>query len=39
LVILHVSMILFYFFWKKENLARAMVTGWKWVKVDPDEPS
>jgi cytochrome b len=39
LVSLHVSMILFYLIWKKENLARAMVTGWKWVKVDPDEPS
>ena len=32
LVILHVSAILFYLVWKKENLIKPMITGWKWVK-------
>lgn len=32
LVILHVSTILFYLVWKKENLIKPMITGWKWVK-------
>lgn len=32
MVILHVSVILFYLFWKKENLIKPMINGWKWVK-------
>jgi len=36
LVVLHVSAILFYLIWKKENLVTAMITGWKWVKRDND---
>ncbi len=34
LVILHLSAIVFYFVWKRENLVGAMITGWKWVKRD-----
>jgi cytochrome b len=34
LVILHVGVVLFYLFWKRENLIRAMLTGNK--TVDPD---
>lgn len=29
---LHVAAILFYLLWKKENLIKPMITGWKWVK-------
>ncbi len=29
---LHVSAVLFYYIWKKENLIKPMITGWKWVK-------
>jgi cytochrome b len=32
IVILHVSAILFYLLWKKENLVKPMITGLKWVK-------
>ncbi len=32
LVGLHLSAILFYWLWKKENLTTPMITGWKWVK-------
>ena len=32
LVGLHLSAILFYLIWKRENLVSAMITGWKWVK-------
>ncbi len=32
LVGLHISAILYYLIWKKENLTRAMITGWKLVK-------
>ena len=32
IVVLHVSAILFYLLWKKENLIKPMITGWKWVK-------
>lgn len=32
LVALHVVAILFYWLWKKENLVKPMITGWKWVK-------
>lgn len=39
LVVLHVSAILFYLIWKNENLIKPMITGWKWVKRDSDNPS
>ena len=32
LVALHLFAILFYLLWKKENLIKPMITGWKWVK-------
>lgn len=32
LVITHVAAILFYLLWKKENLIKPMINGWKWVK-------
>ena len=32
LVGLHVAAIFYYLIWKKENLIRPMITGWKWVK-------
>ena len=32
MVILHVSIVVFYLLWKKENLVKPMITGWKWVK-------
>ena len=32
LVALHLSAILFYLIWKKENLIKPMITGWKLVK-------
>lgn len=32
LILLHVLAILFYYFWKRENLIRPMITGWKWVR-------
>ena len=38
LVAIHVSVILFYLLWKKENLVSAMLTGWKWVWVESGEP-
>ncbi|MDO5706263.1 MAG: cytochrome b/b6 domain-containing protein [Paracoccus sp. (in: a-proteobacteria)] len=31
LVLLHVAVILFYRFWKRENLIKPMITGWKRV--------
>jgi len=34
LVVLHVAAILFYLLWKKENLIKPMITGWKWVRRD-----
>ncbi len=34
LVILHLVAILFYLLWKKENLIKPMINGWKWVKRD-----
>jgi cytochrome b len=36
LVVLHVGAILFYLLWKKENLVKPMISGWKWVKRDTD---
>ncbi|HKJ94537.1 MAG TPA: cytochrome b/b6 domain-containing protein [Gammaproteobacteria bacterium] len=32
LVILHVAAIAFYWAWKRENLVKPMITGWKWVR-------
>ena len=32
LVALHVGAVLFYLVWKRENLIKPMITGWKWVK-------
>lgn len=34
LVVLHVAAILFYWIWKRENLTRPMITGWKWVRQE-----
>ena len=34
-VVLHVAAIFFYLLWKKENLIRPMITGWKWIKTTP----
>lgn len=31
MVLIHVGIILFYRFWKHENLIRPMITGWKWI--------
>jgi len=33
LVGLHLFAILFYLLWKKENLIKPMISGWKWVKI------
>ena len=33
-VALHVAAIAFYLLWKKENLVKPMITGWKWVKSE-----
>ena len=35
--ILHVVAVFYYWIWKKENLIRPMITGWKWVRNPPDE--
>ena len=32
LVVLHVAAIVFYLLWKRENLVRPMITGWKQVR-------
>jgi cytochrome b len=37
LVILHFAAIIFYRFWKRENLVKPMITGWKWVRVETSE--
>lgn len=37
LVVLHVVAILFYLLWKKENLIKPMINGWKWVKRDQSD--
>jgi len=39
LVVLHVGAILFYLLWKKENLVKPMITGWKWVKRNSGKQS
>lgn len=35
LVILHIAAILFYLVWKRENLIKPMIDGWKWVRREP----
>ena len=37
LVVLHVGAILFYKTWKREDLVRPMITGWKAVRQNPDQ--
>ncbi|MCI2394426.1 cytochrome b/b6 domain-containing protein [Aliiroseovarius sediminis] len=37
LVVLHVGAILYYRFWKREDLVRPMITGWKEVRKDHPE--
>lgn len=32
LVIIHVAAVAFYKLWKREDLIKPMITGWKWVK-------
>jgi cytochrome b len=32
LVVLHLAAIAFYRIWKRENLVKPMITGWKWVR-------
>lgn len=32
LVVLHIAVIVFYRLWKREDLVRPMITGWKWVR-------
>lgn len=34
LIAIHVAAILFYLLWKRENLIKPMISGWKWVKRD-----
>ena len=33
LVVLHLAAILFYRLWKREDLVKPMITGWKWVRT------
>jgi len=37
LVVLHLGAILFYLLWKKENLVKPMISGWKWVKRNTEK--
>ncbi|MDF1644952.1 MAG: cytochrome b/b6 domain-containing protein [Pseudomonadales bacterium] len=39
LVCLHLLAILFYLIWKKENLIKPMITGWKWVRTKKSDES
>lgn len=34
LIATHIAAILFYWIWKRENLIKPMISGWKWVKRD-----
>ena len=36
-VVLHVVAVFYYWIWKKENLIRPMITGWKWVRNRSDK--
>lgn len=38
LVVLHVAAIAFYKLWKREDLVRPMITGWKAVRTNSDQP-
>jgi cytochrome b len=38
LVVLHVGAIAFYRLWKREDLVRPMITGWKEVRQIPEQP-
>lgn len=35
--LLHVAAVFYYWIWKKENLIRPMITGWKWVRKPTDK--
>ena len=35
IISLHVAAIFYYLLWKKENLIKPMITGWKWVRSVP----
>jgi cytochrome b len=37
LVVLHLAAIVFYRIWKRENLVKPMISGWKWVRVETSE--
>ena len=37
LVATHLAAIIFYLIWKKENLIKPMITGWKLIKSKPDD--
>jgi len=39
LVVLHLVAILFYQLWKREDLVKPMITGWKWVRNKPADHS
>jgi cytochrome b len=39
IIAIHISAILFYLIWKRENLIRPMITGLKWVKTDKFDDS
>lgn len=32
MVTLHVSVLVYYLLWKKENLIKPMINGWKWIR-------
>jgi len=34
MVILHVSVLILYLLWKKENLIKPMISGWKWIREE-----
>jgi len=36
---IHVAAVLFYLFWKRENLILPMITGWKWVRLKQERES
>lgn len=37
MVVLHVSMLVFYLLWKKENLIKPMISGWKWIRATRED--
>jgi cytochrome b len=37
LVILHIAAVLYYLIWKRENLIKPMINGWKWVRRNKAE--